>query len=449
MSTAAASVPAAVAWSQRSLRAAAATTTTTTGSAVIAARRPLSVGTTVPHGTAPASRHRPRPSTAPTAPSTTPADQPPAAPTSRRPRRRRWSATPSSPASDRRVRRAGRPRRVAPATPRCTWSSRAARDRPVRRRRRGDDARRRRRRRRRLRRRTGPARPRVHRRRQRAPTSTTPTSSGDTNVAEYAVAADGTFDVGQRTRAARRSTSPTPTTTVATSRSAPTACSTSRMGDGGSGGDPERRASDPTTLLGKMLRIDPTPSATCRTRSRPTTRSRRARRRHRRRPEVWAWGSAQPVAVRHRPGERRPVDRRRRPEPSRGDRPGVAAPTAGRSAVGARTSDGARSRAPTGSTPTSPTPATRSAVLTYRARRRRVLDLGGAVYRGTAIAELAPALRVQRLLLGQAVGARPRRRAQPRPARATSRRSPRSERGPDGELYVLERSGGVHRLVPG
>ena len=32
------------------------------------------------------------------------------------------------------------------------------------------------------------------------------------------------------------------------------------MGDGGSGGDPERRASDPTNLLGKLLRIDPAPS---------------------------------------------------------------------------------------------------------------------------------------------------------------------------------------------
>jgi glucose/arabinose dehydrogenase len=32
-------------------------------------------------------------------------------------------------------------------------------------------------------------------------------------------------------------------------------------GDGGSGGDPERYATDPSSLLGKMLRIDPTPSA--------------------------------------------------------------------------------------------------------------------------------------------------------------------------------------------
>ncbi len=29
------------------------------------------------------------------------------------------------------------------------------------------------------------------------------------------------------------------------------------MGDGGSAGDPQRRATDPTSLLGKMLRIDP------------------------------------------------------------------------------------------------------------------------------------------------------------------------------------------------
>jgi glucose/arabinose dehydrogenase len=33
------------------------------------------------------------------------------------------------------------------------------------------------------------------------------------------------------------------------------------MGDGGSGGDPERRALDLTSLLGKLLRIDPEPSA--------------------------------------------------------------------------------------------------------------------------------------------------------------------------------------------
>src|SRR5690606_30507358 len=31
-------------------------------------------------------------------------------------------------------------------------------------------------------------------------------------------------------------------------------------GDGGSGGDPERRAQNPEELLGKLLRIDPTPS---------------------------------------------------------------------------------------------------------------------------------------------------------------------------------------------
>jgi glucose/arabinose dehydrogenase len=32
------------------------------------------------------------------------------------------------------------------------------------------------------------------------------------------------------------------------------------MGDGGSGGDPERRATNPAELLGKLLRVDPTPS---------------------------------------------------------------------------------------------------------------------------------------------------------------------------------------------
>jgi glucose/arabinose dehydrogenase len=33
------------------------------------------------------------------------------------------------------------------------------------------------------------------------------------------------------------------------------------MGDGGSGGDPQRYSLDPGSLLGKMLRIDPTPSS--------------------------------------------------------------------------------------------------------------------------------------------------------------------------------------------
>ena len=70
-----------------------------------------------------------------------------------------------------------------------------------------------------------------------------------------------------------RSTSRTPTTTVATSSFGPDGLLYIGMGDGGAGGDPERRATNPADLLGKLLRIDPAPRATSRTRSRRTTRS--------------------------------------------------------------------------------------------------------------------------------------------------------------------------------
>ena len=89
------------------------------------------------------------------------------------------------------------------------------------------------------------------------------------------------------------------------------------MGDGGSGGDPERRATD----LGDAARQDAA--------HRPDAvggaavhgpRRQPVRRRRRRRAGDLVERAAQPVAVLVRPGDRRPVDRRRRPERHRGDR---------------------------------------------------------------------------------------------------------------------------------
>ena len=65
------------------------------------------------------------------------------------------------------------------------------------------------------------------------------------------------------------------------------------MGDGGSGGDPENRAQNLKSRLGKLLRINPT-------RAGLRVADRRLRR-------------AEPVAVLVRPRERQPLDRRRRP----------------------------------------------------------------------------------------------------------------------------------------
>ncbi len=137
------------------------------------------------------------------------------------------------------------------------------------------------------------------------------------------------------------------------------------LGDGGAGGDPERHALD----LSTPTRQDPA--------HRPGECGRRAVhhsgrqpvRRHRRcRSDDLVVRLAQPVAVLLRPGQRRSLDRRRRPEPVRGDRttsprPAVSTPAR------ARTSGGARSRATHRSTPIrSPTVRSRRCTCTPTTR---------------------------------------------------------------------------------
>jgi glucose/arabinose dehydrogenase len=85
-------------------------------------------------------------------------------------------------------------------------------------------------------------------------------NDGDTVVAEYPVAADGTFDVGSA-RVLLHIEQPYSNHNGGDLRVGPDGMLYVATGDGGSGGDPQRRASDTTTLLGKLLRIDPTPSA--------------------------------------------------------------------------------------------------------------------------------------------------------------------------------------------
>ena len=81
------------------------------------------------------------------------------------------------------------------------------------------------------------------------------------------------------------------------------------LGDGGSGGDPERRGLDLTTPLGKILRIDPEPDG-----DRPYTvpRGQSVRRQRVRAAGDLLLRPAQPVALRLRRRDGRPRDRRRR-----------------------------------------------------------------------------------------------------------------------------------------
>ncbi len=81
---------------------------------------------------------------------------------------------------------------------------------------------------------------------------------GDTVIAEYAVSSDGTFDPASA-RDLLTIDQPYANHNGGNLEFGPDGYLYIGMGDGGSGGDPERRALNVSELLGKMLRIDPTP----------------------------------------------------------------------------------------------------------------------------------------------------------------------------------------------
>ena len=85
-------------------------------------------------------------------------------------------------------------------------------------------------------------------------------NDGHTVIAEYAVGADGVFDATSR-RELITIEQPYPNHNGGNVAIGPDGMLYIGMGDGGSGGDPERYSLNVTSLLGKMLRIDPTPSA--------------------------------------------------------------------------------------------------------------------------------------------------------------------------------------------
>jgi glucose/arabinose dehydrogenase len=85
-------------------------------------------------------------------------------------------------------------------------------------------------------------------------------NDGDTRVDEYALAADGTFDPTTR-REVLAIDQPYPNHNGGGVVFGPDDMLYIGTGDGGSAGDPERRALNLGELLGKMLRIDPHPSA--------------------------------------------------------------------------------------------------------------------------------------------------------------------------------------------
>ncbi|MAT04994.1 MAG: glucose dehydrogenase [Acidimicrobiaceae bacterium] len=84
-------------------------------------------------------------------------------------------------------------------------------------------------------------------------------ADGATVITEFAVAADGTID-GASARPLLTVSQPYSNHNAGDLAFGPDGMLYVPLGDGGSAGDPERRAGDPTSLLGSLLRIDPTPS---------------------------------------------------------------------------------------------------------------------------------------------------------------------------------------------
>lgn len=270
--------------------------------------------------------------------------------------------------------------------------------------------------------------------------------AGDTNVVEYRVGADGTFD----TTAARlliEIAQPYGNHNGGDLALGPDGTLYIALGDGGDGGDPQRRASDPTTRLGALLRIDPTPSGTS-----PYTIPADnpfadgpfdgvdgA-------PEVWAWGLRNPWRFDIDPvsadlwiadvgqGSVEEVD--------------VVSPTDGqRAGRGANFGWSAFEGDDRYNDDVEDPGDLVFPVHTYAHGDDGCSISGGAVYRGTAIEQLEPAFVYGDYCSGRLWAVDP-----------TGNNielldgfdeMAGVDRGPDGELYVIERSGGIHRLVPG
>jgi glucose/arabinose dehydrogenase len=269
-------------------------------------------------------------------------------------------------------------------------------------------------------------------------------NNGDTVVAEYPVAADGTFDVGAE-RVLLTIDQPYPNHNGGDLALGPDGMLYVAMGDGGSGGDPERRASDPTNLLGKLLRIDPTPSGdaayTIPADNPFATGSMGGIAGA---PEVWSWGLRNPWRIAFDPvthelwiadvGQNaiEEVD-----AVSATEHPAGWGANFGWSAF--EGNDRFNEDVPDPGNLVFP-------VWTFTHAEGCSIS-GGAVYRGTAIPELAPAYVYSDYCAGRVWAFD---LASGRNVELVNGLDQVSavRAGPDGELYVLERSGGVNRLVP-
>ena len=259
-------------------------------------------------------------------------------------------------------------------------------------------------------------------------------NDGDTVVAEYPVAADGTFDVAAE-RVLLTIDQPYPNHNGGDLVLGPDGMLYVAMGDGGSGGDPERRASDPQQLLGKLLRIDPTPSGDAQytvPSDNPFGN------------EVWSYGLRNPWKIAFDPvtGELWVADVGQNAV----EEVNVVAPTDHPAGWGVNFGWSAYEGNERYNEDVEDPGDLVFPVVTYGHDDGCSIS-GGAVYRGTAIPELAPAYVYGDYCSGvvwayDQVGQRTLTLLELDSVTAI-------RTGPDGELYVLQAAGDVVRLVAG
>lgn len=273
----------------------------------------------------------------------------------------------------------------------------------------------------------------------------------DTMIAEYPVAPDGTIDTTSE-RVLLTVEQPYVNHNGGDIVRSPDGLLWIILGDGGyrssTGGDPEHRASDPTDLLGSLLRIDPTPSgdrpytippdnpfATGEFNGRPGA------------PEVWAWGLRNPWKIALDPvtGDLWIADVGHNEWEEVNHVASIGGAPPGRGAnFGWSAFEGTQRYDTTVADPGD----TVMPVLVYRHGDNGCSVSGGVPYHGTAIAGLSPAYVYSDFCSGivwalDLAGGR-------NITLLTGFEQVTAVRtGPDGELYLLEATGKIHRLIPG
>ena len=266
--------------------------------------------------------------------------------------------------------------------------------------------------------------------------------SDDTVIAEYLVDADGVLDPASE-RVLLTVDQPFGNHNAGDLEFGPDGMLFITLGDGGSGGDPQRNGNDPSTLLGSLLRVDPTPTADAPytiPADNPFANGEGGA------PEVWSYGLRNPWKIAFDPTNgdlwipdvgQNDFEEINVVEPVDGFTAGRGVDFGWSAYEGTERFNGDVDDPGTLTFP----------VLTY-GRADGCSVSGGVPYRGSAIPELEPAF-VYSDFCSDTIWALDLAGGRNLTLLDGFDSISAIRTGPDGEIYVLELTGAVHRLVPG